>query len=88
MKKDVTLQQKLSVNLAVQDLLRQDARIQDLYFNISEMKLSHRYLLMPLSMTLFGLKAELLYKYGWMREASCIKIQYTFGSLLHCLKMV
>ena len=24
----------------VQDLLRQDARIQDLYFNISEMKLS------------------------------------------------
>ena len=28
------------VNLTVQDLLRQDARIQDLYFNISEMKLS------------------------------------------------
>ena len=28
------------MNLAVQDLLRQDARIQDLYFNISEMKLS------------------------------------------------
>ena len=26
--------------LTVQDLLRQDARIQDLYFNISEMKLS------------------------------------------------
>ena len=28
------------VNLLVQDLLCQDARIQDLYFNISEMKLS------------------------------------------------
>ena len=28
------------VNLTVQDLLRQDARIQDLYFNISVMKLS------------------------------------------------
>ena len=28
------------VNLTVQDLLRQDARIQDLYFNISEMRLS------------------------------------------------
>ena len=28
------------VNLSVQDLLCQDARIQDLYFNISEMKLS------------------------------------------------
>ena len=28
------------VNLTVQDLLCQDARIQDLYFNISEMKLS------------------------------------------------
>ena len=26
------------MNLTVQDLLRQDARIQDLYFNISEMK--------------------------------------------------
>ena len=30
----------LGVNLTVQDLLRRDARIQDLYFNISEMKLS------------------------------------------------
>ena len=30
----------VGVNLTVQDLLRQDARIQDLYFNISEMKLS------------------------------------------------
>ena len=30
----------MGVNLAVQDLLRQNARIQDLYFNISEMKLS------------------------------------------------
>ena len=28
------------MNLTVQDLLRQDKRIQDLYFNISEMKLS------------------------------------------------
>ena len=28
------------MNLTVQDLLRQDARIQDLYFNISEIKLS------------------------------------------------
>ena len=28
------------VNLTVQDLLRQDARIQDLYFNIFEIKLS------------------------------------------------
>ena len=28
------------MNLTVQDLLRQDERIQDLYFNISEMKLS------------------------------------------------
>ena len=28
------------MNLSVQDLLCQDARIQDLYFNISEMKLS------------------------------------------------
>ena len=28
------------LNLTVQDLLRQDTRIQDLYFNISEMKLS------------------------------------------------
>ena len=28
------------VNLKVQDLLHQDARIQDLYFNISEIKLS------------------------------------------------
>ena len=28
------------MNLTVQDLLRQDARIQELYFNISEMKLS------------------------------------------------
>ena len=31
---------KNGVNLTVQDLLRQDARIQDLNFNISEMKLS------------------------------------------------
>ena len=30
----------LGVNLTVQDLLRQDASIQDLYYNISEMKLS------------------------------------------------
>ena len=30
---------KYNVYLTVQDLLRQDARIQDLYFNISEMKL-------------------------------------------------
>ena len=29
-----------NVNLSDQDLLFQDARIQDLYFNISEMKLS------------------------------------------------
>ena len=28
------------VNLTVQDLLNQDARVQDFYFNISEMKLS------------------------------------------------
>ena len=28
------------VSLTVQDLLRQDARIQDFYFNISEVKLS------------------------------------------------
>ena len=28
------------MNFTVQDPLRQDARIQDLYFNISEMKLS------------------------------------------------
>ena len=28
------------VNLSVQDLLCQDSKIQDLYFNISEMKLS------------------------------------------------
>ena len=28
------------MNSTVQNLLRQDARIQDLYFNISEMKLS------------------------------------------------
>ena len=28
------------MNLTVQDLLRQDAKIQDLYFIISEMKLS------------------------------------------------
>ena len=28
------------MNLTVQDILRQDARIQDFYFNISEMKLS------------------------------------------------
>jgi len=32
--------QKKSVNLSVQDLLWQDARIQDLYFNMSEMMLS------------------------------------------------
>ena len=31
---------KFGVNLTVQDLLLQDARIQGLYFNISEMKLS------------------------------------------------
>ena len=31
---------KFDVNRTVQDLLRQDARIQDLYFNISEMRLS------------------------------------------------
>ena len=30
----------MGVNLTVQDLLRQDARIQDVYFSISEMKLS------------------------------------------------
>ena len=30
----------VGVNLTVHDLLRQDARIQDLYFNISEVKLS------------------------------------------------
>ena len=29
------------MNLTVQDLLRQDSRIQDLYSNISEMKLSN-----------------------------------------------
>ena len=32
---------KYGVNLTVQDLWHQDARIQNLYFNISEMKLSH-----------------------------------------------
>jgi len=32
---------KIGVNLRVKDLLRQEARIQDLYFNISEMKLSN-----------------------------------------------
>ena len=50
------------VNLTVQEFLRQDARIQDLYFNISEMKLSITLLylyLMPLSMTLFGLKTAM-----------------------------
>ena len=31
---------KNGVNITVQDLLRQDARILDLYFDISEMKLS------------------------------------------------
>ena len=31
---------ELGVNLTVQDLLHQDARIQDLYYNVSEMKLS------------------------------------------------
>ena len=30
----------MGVNLTVEDLLRQDAGIQDLYFNISEIKLS------------------------------------------------
>ena len=32
--------ESFGVNLTVQDILRQDARIQDLYFNISEMKFS------------------------------------------------
>ena len=36
----VGISEKIGVNLTVQDLLRQDARIQDLYLNISGMKLS------------------------------------------------
>ena len=35
-----TLIKNMGVNLTVQDLLRLDARIQDLYFNISEIKQS------------------------------------------------
>ena len=35
-----TLFTRDGVNLRVQDLLRQDARVQDLYFNIFEMRLS------------------------------------------------
>ena len=34
------MRELIVVNLTVQGLLRQDAKIQDLYFNISEMKLS------------------------------------------------
>ena len=50
---------KTGVNLTVQDILRQDARIRDLYFNISiNSYQSHRctLYLMPLGMTLFGMK--------------------------------
>ena len=51
------------VNLTVQDLLHQDARIEDFHFNISEMKSyqSHRCILylMPLSMTPFWLKTAM-----------------------------
>ena len=44
----------LGVNLSVQDLLCQDARIQDLYFNISEMKLSITSLFSVLIIPYFG----------------------------------
>ena len=37
---ELIARKKCGVNPTVQDLLRQDARILDLYFNISEMKLS------------------------------------------------
>ena len=40
------------MNLTVQDLLRQDARIKDLYFNISEIKLSITSLLSVLGVNL------------------------------------
>ena len=40
MRKKYTGPFKIGVNITVQDLLRQNARIQDLNFNISEMKLS------------------------------------------------
>ena len=55
------LKSKKSVTLIVYDLLRQDAGIQELYFNISEMKqsISDILYLMPLSMTLFGLKTAM-----------------------------
>ena len=39
MKMSTNIPIDFGVNLTVQDLLHQDARIQDLYFNISEMKL-------------------------------------------------
>ena len=39
MKMNTNIPIDFGVNLTVQDLLHQDARIQDLYFNISEMKL-------------------------------------------------
>ena len=39
-KKHLLVDEQNGVNLSVQDLSCQDTRIQDLYFNISEMKLS------------------------------------------------
>ena len=50
------------VNLTFQDLLRQDARIQDLYFSISETKLSITSLYIisyAISMTLFEQKTAM-----------------------------
>ena len=49
------------VNLKVQDLLHQDARIQDLYFNISLMKLSITYLFSIQIMSYLG-ASDIIYR--------------------------
>ena len=50
----------LGVNLTVQDLLHQDARIQDLYFNISEIKLSITSLFL-VQMVLYSGASDIVY---------------------------
>ena len=55
---------KKGVTLTVHDLLRQDARIQDLYFNISEMKLSITSLFSVQIMSYIGVSDRPLEKIG------------------------
>ena len=75
------------VNLTVQDLLRLDARIQDLYFNISEIKISitSLYIISEApNMTLFGLKTT---KWLYLTQTQ-VSTQAFLGLKDHCSKPI